>query len=387
MALTLLSTVLASGALSATLVTLPFALAFDPYQQPGQVAVLRGRVTSKDGVPLTGTRVRVAVPATDMRFIDVSKPHLVAEAKSDADGRYRLEIPGLSGPTKISIDAMMPGFRRLVGTLMAGGDPKDIEVAPGKEAEADLALVNARYYRGIVVDERGEPIPVAQVSANLLIGNGSAGVERTATGPDGSFEIFSYPSEFKLFGGQPSRGIIFFSHPAYVGTRIDDIDAIEPGQRMSLRVVLPAGVKLTGTLLDASGKPVPGAMVEADLVDHSYRKATVTDAHGRFALLGLKKGLTNVSASALALKQKAGQPMLLLADKVGLELKLRAMDLPGELKKHGVLGMQLADETPSLKSAYDLFHDRGALILDPGRGLRAAEDRRARRGQPVLDGR
>ena len=29
--------------------------------------------------------------------------------------------------------------------------------------------------------------------------------------------------------------------------------------------------------------------------------------------------------------------------------------------------MQLADVTPELKSAYDLFNDRGALILDPGK--------------------
>jgi len=81
MMLTLLSTAQAGGSLSATLVaglvTLPIALAFDPHQKPapevqqsGSPAVLRGRVTSKDGAPLAGARVRVAVPAADMRFID-----------------------------------------------------------------------------------------------------------------------------------------------------------------------------------------------------------------------------------------------------------------------------------------------------------------------------
>jgi Carboxypeptidase regulatory-like domain len=373
--LTLLSTARATGAFSATLlaglVTLP--LAFDPHtrsplenQQP-DAAVLRGRVTSKNGgVPLVGARVRVAVPAADMRFIDVSKPHLVVEAKSDGDGRYRLEIPGLSGPTKISIDAMMPGFRRLVGTLMAGGDPRDIGVAPGKEAEADIALVTARYYHGIVVDDRGEPIAAAQVAANLSIGNSSGGVERTATGPDGSFEIFNYPIEFQAFGGQPSRGRIFFSHPAHISAKIEDVDAIEPGTLTSLRVVLPTGVKLTGILLDASGKPASGAMVEASLTDRSDRRATVTGADGSFALLGLKKGPTLVVASALTIKQKASLSIGLDADKVGLEVRLRALDLPAGLKKHDVLGMQLADLTPGLRSAYDLYQDRGALILDPG---------------------
>jgi hypothetical protein len=40
--------------------------------------------------------------------------------------------------------------------------------------------------------------------------------------------------------------------------------------------------------------------------------------------------------------------------------------LPAGVKSYSVLGMQLADATPELKSAYDLYHERGALILDPG---------------------
>jgi hypothetical protein len=141
-----------------------------------------------------------------------------------------------------------------------------------------------------------------------------------------------------------------------------------------LRIVLPTGRKVTGTVLDSAGKPVPKAMVEAALVkgensalgDGTYRKATVTDADGKFALRGLKEGQTKLSAHALAIKQKVSLPMVLDADKVGLEVRLQAITLPAGLKKHAVLGMQLTDVTPELKSAYDLFNDRGALILDPG---------------------
>ena len=43
------------------------------------------------------------------------------------------------------------------------------------------------------------------------------------------------------------------------------------------------------------------------------------------------------------------------------------MSLPADLKKYAVLGMQLADVTPELKSAYDLYLGYGALILDPGK--------------------
>ena len=92
--------------------------------------------------------------------------HKQLEAKSDANGDYRLEIPGIAGRTKISIDAMKPGYRRLVGTLMPGGDPKSVEVVPGRAAEASLILKPALYFAGIVVDEQGKPIPGVKIAAN-----------------------------------------------------------------------------------------------------------------------------------------------------------------------------------------------------------------------------
>ena len=87
------------------------------------------------GAPLTDVRVRVAIPATDMRFVDTTTHHKQAEARTDANGDYRLEVPGITKPTRISIDAMKPGYRRLVGTLMSGGDPRDVEVARARRRQ------------------------------------------------------------------------------------------------------------------------------------------------------------------------------------------------------------------------------------------------------------
>ena len=118
------------------------------------------------------------------RICDSSMPahhHKQLEAKSDAKGDYRLEIPGITEPTTISIDAMKPGYRRLVGTLMAGGDAKSVEVAPGTAAEASLILKPALYFAGIVVDEQGKPISGVKICANASFGRGSGGVERTAS--------------------------------------------------------------------------------------------------------------------------------------------------------------------------------------------------------------
>jgi hypothetical protein len=59
-------------------------------------------------------------------------------------------------------------------------------------------------------------------------------------------------------------------------------------------------------------------------------------------------------------------PMALNSDKVDLVVRLEPIVVPGGVKSYSVLGMQLADVTPELKSAYDLRYDRGAMILDRG---------------------
>ena len=74
-----------SATLVAGLVTLPLVVAFavDPEQTSktapkgqqsagAQAAILRGRVTNEAGAPLADVRVRVAIPAADMRFVDAS---------------------------------------------------------------------------------------------------------------------------------------------------------------------------------------------------------------------------------------------------------------------------------------------------------------------------
>jgi hypothetical protein len=373
------------SALGATLVAgivavpLVFAFAAHPEQTSkaaptvqqsagAQAAILRGRVRSEAGAPLADVRVRVAVPAADMRFVDASTAHKQLEVKSDANGDYRLELPGITKPTTISIDAMKPGYRRLVGTLMSGGDARKLEVAPGAVTEASpLILVPALHFAGTVVDEQGKPILAVKVSADSVFAGGSGGVERTTSHSDGSFELFNYPVKARVRQNEVTKGAVYFFHPDYIDRRIDDLYAIAPDERESLRIVLGTGRKITGTVFDVAGKPVPNVMIKAILKDGAHRKATRSDSNGKFALRGLSDGLTKFSARALAIKQKIDLPMAINSDKIDLEVRLKTITLPINLKMIAVLGMQLADVTPELRSAYDLFNERGALILDPGR--------------------
>jgi hypothetical protein len=368
-----------SATLVAGLAAFPLVIAFaaDPPQaikaaaigQPSAgaaSATLQGRVTNEAGAPLANVRVRIAIPAKNMRFVNFRTHDKLVDAKTDAKGDYHMKLPEIMKPTTVSLDAMKPGYRRLVGTLMQGGDAKSVKVGPGIAAEASLILKPALYFAGIVVNDQGKPISGVEIAAQANSSSFSGGIEITNSNADGSFEIFNYPPKPVEIRNQATKGVVHFFHPDYVDRTIDDVYALSPHGRTNLRVVLPTGHKLAGTVLDTAGNPVPQAMVKAIRDHQGHRKATTTDAQGRFVLRGLADGPTTLSVRALAIKQKAQLPIVMESDKTGLEVRLHAIALPAKLKTYTVLGMQLADVTPELKSAYDLYPPQGAVIVDPG---------------------
>jgi len=206
-----------------------------------------------------------------------------------------------------------------------------------------------------------------QIWANVVSPRATHGIEVIESSPDGMFELFNYPVEPLAIENEAAKGVLSFSHPDYIDLKFGDVGSLEPNRREVLRIVLETGHKVTGTVFDVAGKPVPNAMVKAVLEDGGNRKATLTDANGGFALRGLGGRPTKLGVRALDIKQMVDLPMAMDGDKNGLEVRLRTMSLPADLKKHAVLGLQLADVSPELKSAYDLYQDRGALILDAGK--------------------
>src|SRR5262249_36954977 len=110
-------------------------------------AVLRGRVENELGGQIPGALVRIAIPAADMRFVNSGTGQAQFETISDDNGNYRLEIPGITKPTRVSVDAMKPGYRRLCGTLLQGGDAPRPEVSAGAVADANLKLLPTLYFK------------------------------------------------------------------------------------------------------------------------------------------------------------------------------------------------------------------------------------------------
>ncbi len=325
------------------------------------IARLRGVVHNQEGAPLVGATVRIAIPETDMRFVDAMSGHKMVEAVTNANGVCFIEVPDLEKPVKASLDALMPGYQRLVGTLMMGGERQSVELVANKIVTSKMVLQPALYFKGVVVDEAGKPVPNVGVSANATIGNGAGGVESTTTKADGSFELFNYSLE-PIAGG---RGVVYFQHKDYVDNKIDDVYKIEEDDRNSVQITLAAGQKIAGTLLDVDGKPAAGRLVKVIVDGGVGRKAMMTNDEGKFSLRGLPEGELVLNCLDVKNNQKISFPIKNVADPTNLRVQLEPID-PPKMKKYSVLGMTLVDVDDDVQRAYALQPDGGALILDPG---------------------
>lgn len=158
------------------------------------VATIKGKVVSEDGQkPLSGVRVRAAVPATDMRQLRKGTDKCV-EGVTNAEGVYELRIP-VTKATNCSVDAFLPGYRSSAGTFASGGDFSEIDVSPNSVAVHDIQLPPALYIAGKVVDAHQNPLPGIDVSTMLHnhARGSTAYIASTRTAADGSFEIFDFP--------------------------------------------------------------------------------------------------------------------------------------------------------------------------------------------------
>jgi beta-lactamase regulating signal transducer with metallopeptidase domain/protocatechuate 3,4-dioxygenase beta subunit/5-hydroxyisourate hydrolase-like protein (transthyretin family) len=331
---------------------------------------ISGRITDKNGKPLAHALIRVAVPATDMRFVLSSSEHKVYEAVTGDDGRYKLEIPTKDGATTATIDAMAPGYRRLSGALRSGGDARQLTISPGSAAEASFALEPALDVKGVVIDEAGKPIAGAEIDANGNTSRSSGGIERTTSNQDGSFEIFNFPLAPASDEHETEKGVVSVFHPDYVRASLDDVYALSADEQKSLRIVLPTGYTVTGVVLDTEQKPVANIMVEAakeETGKSSDRKATTTDAAGKYTLRGLPQALITFRAHDMKRHERVVVPIAVNTDSPDSKLFLQPVSLKSEPQKVNVLGMTLTDLTPELRGIYDVYSEHGALILDPGK--------------------
>ncbi|MBM4084118.1 MAG: carboxypeptidase regulatory-like domain-containing protein [Planctomycetes bacterium] len=336
-------------------------------------AQVTGQVVDETGKPLAGARVRMGIGDVDMRHL--RGPGLSAtlvETVTDDMGEFKIRA-AVDKPATAHYDVMIAGYETRAGTLRSGHFGNSIALSPGKPAKLLITLRRGLYVAGKVSDEQGNPVPAVKVAALMRLPDSYGFIAVTTTDADGAFEVFDFPPQAERRGDEVEKGEIQFRHPSFLPGKTQDVYSLDEAGRQSLRVILAAGRKATGQVVDAEGKPVADTMVEATFKgdeEEEFRKATMTDAQGRFELRGLANGEVTLRAHALPLKQKAKLQFNLDRDCDNLELRLAPIGLKEPSKTLTVFGMKLADLTPELRDAYDLYHERGVIILDPGKESR-----------------
>lgn len=178
--------------------------------------------------------------------------------------------------------------------------PDDLDpYRKGDRFEVTIELAELGILTGVVVDDRGQPIPDALVSLSpwggdlenddLIASDSSGGDLRTRE--DGTFRI-------------PLRASGAFDvevHAKKFQPVVEQAVQVLPGRETALNITMLASAEIAGIVLDPRGEPVPNArvVVQGQPSPHEYLSSeTVTDDKGRFAVEELAPGRYTVSAMA-----------------------------------------------------------------------------------------
>ena len=229
-----------------------------------------GRVVDSQGQPVPGAEIYVCLPKTWM---------FVRPDKADARGNFRLRVPeerqweGRSRPAgavEVRIFARAAGGLVTAQGVDARGGARDIVV---RLADHALGQVS-----GWAVDEDGRGIGNAPVRVYVSLGDlpGCNRIVRTDAHGDLTVDDlwpgleYSLTTEMKGYTAEGSRAL-----------------TLAPGEHRQLPDwrLAPARLPLAGMIVDAAGKPVAGATVNAQ-AQRVDTRPTTSDARGMFRLEG-----------------------------------------------------------------------------------------------------
>lgn len=229
-----------------------------------RVYAYQGRLALPEGIDPASVTVRGGV---EVQQGDSSSWTMHERTKLGADGVFRFA-------------ALEAGVLNLSFTAK-GCVPQEhrIQVGPGGETEGSFALTRGRTVAVVVRDPAGKPLAGVRVTidAGRLDWDAETGEDGVAN-LDG---VADGPAELKIDHDE------FVPHQAKI--TVDAACAPE--------VAMQTGLAITGTVLDADGKPLAGARISAwgRSVDGSQNRSATSAADGTFRLAGLRAGTVRLN--------------------------------------------------------------------------------------------
>ena len=232
---------------------------------------IRGVLFDAAGSPLASAWIRAEArpgqnlePGQDAWFLGPG-------AQTDAAGRFT--ISGLATARYRLVHVPDP-LRIDVARPLKGGD----DVAAGASG-VRLVAGGASKIAGVVVDEEGEAVALATVTARPA-GGGPAVFAQTQA--DGTF-VLDGVSDLAPY-------VVSVSRSDFLDAQVDDV---APGAS-GVRIRLLRGLRATGCILQSDDRPFANGFVTLTLQDGDHRVTVATDADGRFTATGLREGVYRV---------------------------------------------------------------------------------------------
>jgi hypothetical protein len=336
----------------------PASEATDP-----SVAVLQGTlVRAEDGVALPAVKFSL-----NFRLGDSAGKNVAVE--TDAEGRFTARLATetilpLHGAWFVRTDLWLRGYA--LDEPAATDAP--VEARPGETVRFTVRAAEVRRWKGIVVDEHGQPLRDVRITTFLpgpnddLSGSGMGGM----SGEDGRFQATTLAdpdlAPTSVATGAARIQFVLLPRPPLVV----DVRQLTEADQTELRVVLPSGRRVVGRLVDGDGRNLASYLVTAGSASPGAHRVTSTDASGAFTLMGIPDGPVTIGSFVADLDLEARQDLTISGDLSDLVLVARAIDLSGPLHPVHAMGLRLIDVTEELRTKYELPPQVKVMVLDPG---------------------
>lgn len=236
-----------------------------PARAAAETGTIQGQLTGTTGAPVESAWVAVYTADTE--------EHL-ADTHTDADGRFTV--------ADVAVGDVKVGFEVGGVDLWATGkrtfeDATVFTVRAGQTLTVNDRLLPTGTITGRLTTATGAPVTSAEVSTWSPTDNGT--VPYGYVDEDGRYAVDVLPGEYTVQFRLDALEQWAYGQRERTAARTFTVAA---GQRVVVDDVLPPTGSISGTLLDAAGKPLPGAHVGLHTGDDNPGVKT-TDDDGRYS--------------------------------------------------------------------------------------------------------